>query len=231
MAALTGSFHRPPTAQEAVLGELRRAIVSGELAPGAQVLQDQLAERFGVSRVPLREALKVLEAEGQVIYRPHRGYFVTELSLADLLEVYRIRELLEGEAVRVAVGRLTDDDVERLADAAADCERAGARGDVAAMTQANRRLHLGLVEAAEMPRLARLVRVLWDATDAYRSLYYAEGVNRAVVEAEHRAVLEALRRRDAEAVVRLLREHREHAVAHLRGVLAAPAAPRDAAQR
>ncbi len=219
MVALTDPFHRPPTAQEAVLAELRRAIVSGELAPGAQVLQDQLAERYGVSRVPLREALKVLEAEGQVTYRPHRGYFVTELSLADLLEVYRIRELLEGEAVRVAVGRLTDDDLDRLADAVSDCERAATRGDVAGMTEANRRLHLGLVEAADMPRLARLVRVLWDATDAYRSLYYAAGVSRAVVEAEHRAVLVALRRRDAETVLRLLHEHREHAVAHLRTVL------------
>ena len=96
-------FRRPPTAQEAVLAELRRAIVTGELAPGEQVLQDALAERFGVSRVPLREALKILEGEGQVTYRPHRGYFVAELDVDDLREVYRIRDLLESEAVRVAV--------------------------------------------------------------------------------------------------------------------------------
>lgn len=217
---MTEGFRRPPTAQEAVLGELRRAIGSGELAPGTQVLQDQLAERFGVSRVPLREALKVLEAEGQVTYHPHRGYFVAELSLADMLEVYRLRDLLESEAVRVGVPLLVDADVERLAAAVAACERAGAAGDLAALTEANRVLHFGLLEASGMPRLVRLVRVLWDATDAYRSLYYADGANRAVVDAEHRAVLEAVRRRDAGAVVRLLREHREHAIEHLRGALA-----------
>ena len=95
------SFRRPPTAQEAVLAELRRAIAAGELRPGEQVLQDALAERFGVSRVPLREALKILEGEGQVTYRPHRGYFVAELDLDDLREVYRIRDLLETEAIDV----------------------------------------------------------------------------------------------------------------------------------
>ena len=88
------------------MAELRLAIASGDLRPGEQVLQDALAERFGVSRVPLREALKILEGEGQVVYRPHRGYFVAELDLDDLREVYRIRDLLESEAVRVAVPQI-----------------------------------------------------------------------------------------------------------------------------
>lgn len=213
------AFQRPPTAQEAVLEALRRAIVTGELAPGQQIRQEALAEAYGVSRVPLREALKILEGEGQVTYEPHRGYFVTELSVTDLIEVYRIRTLLESEAVRVGVPRLSEEDVERAADAVADCEAAAARGDLTAMTAANRRLHFGLVEAAGMPRLARLVRVLWDATDAYRSVYYGDGANRDAVNAEHRAVLEAVRRRDVEEAVRLLDIHREHAVEHLRSIL------------
>jgi len=87
---------RPPTAQEAVLAELRRFITTGRLRPGQQIVQDALAVQLGVSRVPLREALKILEGEGQVTYVAHRGYFVTELSLSDLLEVYRIREILEA---------------------------------------------------------------------------------------------------------------------------------------
>jgi DNA-binding GntR family transcriptional regulator len=183
------------------------------------VRQDALAERLGVSRVPLREALKILEGEGAVTYVPHRGYFVAELSLADLEEVYRIRELLEDEAVRAAVPLLAEPDLDLLAALVDECERAGADGDVAAMTDANRRLHFTLYEASGRPRLVRLVRILWDATDVYRALYYAEPANRRRVEAEHRAVLAALRRRDAERVVRLLAEHRGHAVAHIRTVL------------
>ncbi len=215
------AFQRPPTAQEAVLIELRQAIVRGDLRPGQQILQDQLAERFGVSRVPLREALKILEGEGAVTYLPHRGYFVAELSLADLEEVYRLRELLEEEAVRAAVPLLGAGDLDRLDAELAACERAASAGDVAAMTAANRRLHFSLYAAAARPRLVRLIRILWDATDAYRSLYYGGAANRDRVTREHRAVLAAVRRGDADLAVRLLAEHRDHAVAQLREVLAA----------
>jgi DNA-binding GntR family transcriptional regulator len=215
-------FRRPPTAQEAVLGELRRAILTGELRPGQQVVQEALAERFGVSRVPLREALKILEGEGSVTYLPHRGYFVAELSLDDLLEVYRIRELLEDEAVRVAVPRLTEADLEDLTAAVQDWETAERAGDVAAMTEANRRLHLGLYTASDRPRLVRLIRILWDATDVYRALYYSQAPNRARVQHEHRAALQALRAGRTDEAVEVLARHREHAVAHLREALAAP---------
>ncbi len=87
------------------------------------------------------------------------------------------------------------------------------------MTEANRRFHFGLIEAARMPRLSRLVRVLWDATDVYRSLYYSDGGHRDAVHDEHRAVLEAVRSGDVERAVALLRTHRERAVAALERVL------------
>jgi DNA-binding GntR family transcriptional regulator len=202
-----------------VLAELRRAIISGDLRPGEQVLQDALAERFGVSRVPLREALKILEGEGQVIYRPHRGYFVAELDIDDLREVYRIRDLLESDAVRVAVPQITGDEIAELAEALALVEHASDSGDLSTMTEANRTFHFGLIEAARMPRLSRLVRVLWDATDVYRSLYYSDVSHRDAVHDEHRAVLEAVRLGDAERAVTLLRNHRQRAVAALERVL------------
>ncbi len=202
-----------------MLAELRVAIASGELRPGEQVLQDALAERFGVSRVPLREALKILEGEGQVTYRPHRGYFVAELDLDDLREVYRIRDLLESEAVRVAVPRITDDEMAALACSLSEVERASAAGDLMAMAAANRRFHFGLIEAAHMPRLLKLIRVLWDATDAYRSLYYSESKHREAVHDEHRKVLESVRQGDAEEAVALLRRHRQRAVETLAQVL------------
>ncbi|MFI8291681.1 GntR family transcriptional regulator [Streptomyces sp. NPDC085614] len=210
---------RPPTAQQFVLEELRRAITSGELRPGDQIRQDALAARLDVSRVPLREALKSLEAEGLVVHHVHRGYFVAELALADLEEIYRIRELLEGEAVRSAVARADEgllDAVEKIQRAV---EEAAESGDVTEMAAANRRFHFALIEASGMPRLIRLVATLWDSTDAYRSLYYAEAGHRDLAVREHRAVIAALRDGDADAAVRLLDEHRIHAVAALREVL------------
>lgn len=210
---------RPPTAQQFVLGELRRAITSGQLKPGAPIRQEALAEELGVSRVPLREALKTLEAEALVVHEVHRGYFVAELSLADLREVYRIREILEAEAVRQASGGMEGSALAALEAAQREVEEAAEAGDVSGMTAANRRFHFALYEAAGMPRLARLIATLWDATDAYRSLYYVEADNRDHVVLEHRAVLDALRSGDAEEAVRLLDQHRAHAVAALADML------------
>jgi DNA-binding GntR family transcriptional regulator len=210
---------RPPTAQEFVLGELRRLIVTGELKAGEQIKQDALAESLGTSRVPLREALKILEGEGQVAYHPHRGYFVAELSAADLVEVYRIRQLLEDEAVATAIPRLSDGDVAALQQAMRDVETAGEAGDIAAITAANRRFHFLLLERAGLPRLTRLIRQLWDATDAYRSVYFAETANRGRVEHEHRQIMDAIRERDIPRTIALMNTHRDHAVQRVSKVL------------
>ncbi len=203
---------KPPTAQEAVLEALRRALVSGELAPGEQVRQESLAERYGVSRVPLREALKILEGEGRVVYHPHRGYFVAELSLDDLLEVYRLRELLEAEAVMVAVPRLGASDLAAISAACEDVRQANRGDDLAAITDANRRFHFLLFDAAAQPRLTRMLRQLWDATDVYRTVYFSAPSNRRRVEREHDGLVRALTAGRAEEAVRLQAEHRAHSV-------------------
>lgn len=216
---------RRVTAQDAVLTSLRSDILTGDLAPGDQIVQEALAERYGVSRVPLREALKTLESEGQVVYHPHRGYFVAELSVADLLEVYRLRALLEAEAIRHAVPTLSDDDVAALADLLDRVGEASAEGDVIAMTSANRRFHFAIFDASGLPRLTRLLHQLWDATDAYRALYFQEEPNRRRVAVEHAAMLAALRTRDAEALVRLHNEHRDHSVGTVRAILERHPAP------
>jgi DNA-binding GntR family transcriptional regulator len=212
-------FVRPPTAQAAVLDELRRAIATGRLRPGDQIVQDALAAELGVSRLPLREALKTLEAEGLATYRAHRGYFVTELSLADLLEVNRLREILEGEAIRVGVPQLTAEDLDRLAELADDLERAAAAGDLASVPALNTRFHFALFEAAGMPRLERMLRTLWDSTDVYRTVDIQSPDRRARILDDHRAILAALRAGDAEEAVRLLDGHRENAVAAIRRML------------
>lgn len=216
---MTARSVRPPTTQEAVLAELRRLIARGEIRPGAQIVQDSLADELGVSRVPLREALKMLEGEGLVTYRPHHGYFVTELSLADLLEVYRIRELLETEAVTTGLPLMTDEDVARLAEAEEEVRGASTASDVAAMAQTNRRFHFALIEGCSRPRLIRLIEVLWDSTEVYRAVYFTDAVNRDRILDEHRALVDAVGARDLAAVLHVLDEHRRHAIEALRPVL------------
>ncbi|CAN5398553.1 GntR family transcriptional regulator [soil metagenome] len=216
---MTADFSRPLTAQEAVLGELRRMIADGRLLPGGRIVQDLLSAELGVSRVPLREALKILEGEGLVHYAAHRGHVVAPLSLADLLEVYRIRELLEPEAVTLAVPVLTEAALALLVDAAHEVEEAASCGDVTRMTVANRLLHDTLIEACGLPRLVRTIRQLWDATEVYRTVYYNDELNRERVLHEHRDLVEAACARDTEGLLAVLASHRANAITALRPVL------------
>lgn len=213
---------RVQMAQDAVLASLREDISTGRLRPGDKIPQEALAERYGTSRVPLREALKTLEAEGMVDYHANRGYFVAELSVADLLEVYRMRELLEAEAIRLAIPQLADADVDAIAELLRQTDDAAAAGDLRAMTDANRRFHFAIFDAANMPRLSRMLRQLWDATDVYRSMYYSDAGNRARVAVEHAAMLDALRRRDADSLVAHQDAHRSFTIDSVRHALNHP---------
>lgn len=212
-----------PTAQSDVLLSLRHDIVTGSLAPGAQVVQETLAEHYGVSRVPVREALKILEGEGLVNYYPHRGYFVATLSTDDLLEVYRLREILETEAIEHAVTALTDEDCDALAELLVAVDSALRGEDLAAITAANRRFHFALFDSSGMPRLVRLLRQLWDATDVYRSVYFAASPNRDRVHDEHVEILQALRKRDTAAVVRWHNIHRQNTITAVTAMIQARA--------
>ncbi|MFN8213940.1 MAG: GntR family transcriptional regulator [Candidatus Nanopelagicales bacterium] len=207
------------TAQERMLEALRTDVLTGALQPGEQVVQELIAEQHGVSRVPVREALQTLTSEGLITHLPHRGYFVTELSVPDLLEVYRLRELLETEALRTGIPVLTDMDVATIQHLADRVDEAGAGGDLAGLTNANRDFHFAMFEAAGMPRLRRLLRQLWDASDVYRALYFQQAGNRERVAHEHASMVEAVRRRDVDTVIRLHDEHRDHSVAWLTAAL------------
>ena len=206
------SLERVTTVQHATLSWLRDQIASGRYEPLEQLRQENVARDFGVSVPPVREALKTLEAEGQVVYYPRRGYFVAKLSAAELVETYTIRDLLETEATKRAVGALDDDDIARMKSAIREMERAHRSDDLAVMTAANRRFHFTVFDAAGMPRMTEMIRVLWDSTDRYRSVYYATSAHRRRVNAEHRAIMTAIANGEAESAATLLREHRTHAL-------------------
>lgn len=212
----------PGTAQQHAVDALRRLIVAGELRPGQRVNQEDLAARLGVSVAPVREALRVLEQEGQVTYLPRRGYFVTELRLDDLREIYALRQVLEERAARHALPTLDDDDLARIELAAADCVAAAYAGDVAAELAANRRFHFALFDAPSQPHVQRLIRLLWDSTEAYRAAYYNSPAERTASIEAHDRIMAAVRERDADRLVGELDEHRRRALDVLGAMLEAP---------
>jgi DNA-binding GntR family transcriptional regulator len=212
------TFSRPQTAQQAVLAALRGSIISGELPPGSPIVQDVLAERFGVSRVPVREALKILEGEGHVAYAAHRGYAVTKLGVDDLLEVYRIRGLLESEVASEAVPRMDDEHLGRMRGAMDDMDAAADAKDFVALGRGNRAFHFSLLAPSGMTLAIRIIRQLWDTTDPYRSLYFVKPLNRETVNFEHAQIFEACRERDTALVLSLLEVHRSHAVDDLKAL-------------
>jgi DNA-binding GntR family transcriptional regulator len=222
MAKATLHAAVPGTTAQHALDALRAAIVAGDLRPGQRIVQDALAERLGISVAPVREALRLLEQEGQVTYRPRHGYSVTELRLEDLEEIYELRQLLEERAARAALPALGPEELARVAAAADECAAADERGDVAAELQANRRFHLGLLAAPGHRQLLRVIRLLWDSTEAYRALYYNLPEERRRAADAHQRIMDAARRGDADELVAELDRHRIRALEVLRGILRAP---------
>lgn len=219
--AARGSARPGTIAQHAVEG-LRRALVSGELVPGDKIRQEEIAESLGVSVAPVREALTVLEREGQVTYLPRRGYFVTELDVDDLREIYELRALLEERATRRALPLLEDDALERVTSAARDCIEAVDGGDVAAELEANRRFHFGLLESPGQEHTLRLIRLLWDSTETYRAMYYNAPEARHEAIAAHARIVEATREHEADRLVEELDRHRKESLDRLERILATP---------
>ena len=183
---------RTPTAQDRAAATLRAAILDGELRPGQRINQEAWAERAQVSMIPVREALRALAGEGLVTYRPRRGYAVTELDLAELEEVYRLRRLLETDALQRGVAAVTPADLEALEEDADACCAAAAAGDVAGQLAANRRFHDRLHGLAGSRTVTRLIGLLWDSTEAYRALYYVLPGEAAEADRAHRAIIAAL---------------------------------------
>ena len=213
------TYERPQTAGAAVLAELRRWLIEGELKPGDPIPADSIAQRLGVSRIPVREALRVLDGEGQVVYLPHRGYSVAELTMADLTELYHIRHLLESEALRQTVPELTSEDLSRMEDAMEELKLAHKEADIIRHVSANRAFHHAFLAPLDMPRLKRHIDLLYDSCDPYGSLYYNTAVNRNRSRKEHEELFKAAKAHDAKAVVEVLGKHREHVIEALSGVL------------
>ena len=220
MSVPTNEFQRPPTAQEAVAEELRRQIVAGELRPGVALRQDEIAKSFGVSRVPVREALKTLQAEDLVSYVPHRGYCVALLEVEDVVEILTVRGVLEADALRRAIDQLTEDDLDRIRATLQHIDDTADSADLLDIGIANRRFHTAILEPCRMPRMMKLIKSLMDSTEPYRPIYYMDSGPREGLQEDHREIVQAMEARDADRAVKLLIDHRETLIESVRNIRA-----------
>lgn len=189
-----------------IAARLRDAILAGEYAPGARIRQEDLADRHGASRLPVRDALRMLEAEGLVTVRANAGAWVSTLSRADFEELYRIRERIEPLLLGFNVPLLDEATIDRLELLAGAME---ASADVEAFLELDREFHLSAYAAAETTVLGELVVQLWNRTQHYRRAFtrmLRTGGDRSVHH-EHHLIVSAIRRCDAEDAERVLAGH------------------------
>src|SRR5262245_24449523 len=184
--------------------------MSGQLTPGSRLRQMEVAKRLGVSSTPVREAFAALEREGLVVSSSHKGIVVFEPTISDLQEAYEIRQLLEVLATERAAPLMTDDDIDELTELLVQMEHAGA--DQPRFVELNRAFHARIYSVANMPRLARLIGDLRDSSEAYVSMHRSLGRDDAQTAADHRAIVEACRQRDAAKAGHAMRAHLGHTV-------------------
>ena len=195
----------PRALYEQVAEQLRQRIFRRELEPGSWIDELKIAEEFGISRTPLREALKVLAAEGLVTMKVRRGAYVTEMSDKDLHDVYHLLSLLESDAAGVVAERATPEQQQTLRDLHAELESAA--GNREAFFSVNERFHMALLDMADNRWRSQMVADLRKVMklNRHNSLFKQGRIEDSL--SEHRAILDAMLARDAEGTRRAMQAH------------------------
>ena len=205
-----------------VYESLRNALINGDFQPGQRLVIDQLALEMGVSQIPIREALRQLEADGFVTIEPYSGATVAELNADFILEVFALLESIEVICSRAACRYMSDADLEQLV---AFIHRMDALVDVPdKWSQENKELHLFICDCARSSLTKKMMQKVLDHWDRLRVHYLKDvfGHRIQIAQAEHKLMLEAFRRRDPDEVERIVHEHNQNALAgyisHLQSV-------------
>jgi DNA-binding GntR family transcriptional regulator len=210
MSTVNTPLLRATSTPDVIAESLREKILRGELAPGQALRQEELAERFGVSRLPVRDALLRLEAQGLVHVYPNRGAFVISLSADEVTEIYEMRLLLEGDIIERAVPRMTPDDWRRIDSAHAEATRTAGGPE---WIEGDWRFHRALYEPAARPRQLATIENLRGTVARYSSGHDALPSRTPEWLADHDAILEACRARAAVAAKQRLVQHLRRALA------------------
>lgn len=185
---------------------IRIGILSGDFAPGTRIRQEDIADRFGASRVPVREALRILEHEGLVTLVANTGAWVATLTLAECEEIYQMRERLEPLLLRFSAPALSAEDLDRMQTLSRAMSE---ETDLDRFLDLDREFHLGSYARADTTQLGDLVVKLWNTTQPYRRAYSAslDGDARRIVHDEHHLIVAGLRDGDVEDAERVLAGH------------------------
>ena len=197
--------------RDVVFENLREAILEGKLKPGQRLMEVQLAEQLGVSRTPVREAIRKLELEGLVIMLPRKGAYVANMSLKDILDVLEIRASLEGLAASLAAERISPEDIKKLEDIAEEFEKSANTSDVEALLKKDVEFHECIFKATNNKRLHQLINSLWEQVYRFRVTYISDYDSSVSIINEHKLILEAIKKGDTDTAKKHAREHIEKA--------------------
>lgn len=197
--------------REVVSETLRDAIAAGVLQPGERLMEIQLAEELGVSRTPVREAIRKLELEGFVVMVPRRGTYVADLSLKDINEVFEIRTALDVLAAGLAAERITDEELELLERLLVHIGEYIDNGDMEKIVDADSQFHDILYKASRNDRLVGIINNLREQFTRFRTISIAYPGRLKDTWEEHRRQVEAIAQRNVDVAMQLAREHMENA--------------------
>lgn len=203
------------TKADSVYEALRDAIVSGELLPGRRVVIREVAATLGVSEIPVREALKRLEADGLIVSTPYVGAVVSSPSVRELEEIMEIRGALESLAAALSARRLTPGDLDRLDALLARMEDCARNQEYWEYSKADREFHALLYSRCDNQRLRRLIEELLSQSERARAIFHIHNVSTKASLQEHREMLEALRAGDCERLAEAVKRQRERVRAGL----------------
>ena len=195
-----------------ILERLRALILTGEYGPDERLIEEQLAERLGVSRTPVRQALTMLEAEGLVEITPNRGATVCSFSIEDVWDIYDLRAVLEGHAARRAAGRIERRELERLQELAGEMEGLPGRfedheEEIRALVALNQEFHGTIVQASRNRRLEHLINRTVEIPLMFKAFFWYTPHERTISNHFHRQILKSLERGDADRAEIIMREH------------------------
>ncbi len=193
--------------RDVVFNTLRQAILRGELAPGERLMEIQLADRLGVSRTPIREAIRKLELEGLVLMIPRKGAEVAKISAKSLRDVLEVRRSLEELASELACQRMTEEQIRELEEAKKAFDAAVEKGDIMELAETDEKFHDVIFNGTGNARLVQILNNLREQMYRYRLEYIKEEDKRQIIMIEHEKILKAIKARHVAEAKEAMREH------------------------